>query len=73
MVGPAKNVFYDVDLAELAVFQSVCSALNFPDDQETASIRRRLFLLACNGMNDPELLTRHLIESFSRSRKRDAA
>jgi hypothetical protein len=74
MLGPAKNVFYDVDLAELEwVFQSVCSALNFPDDQETTAIRRRLFLLACNGMNDPELLTRHLIESFTRSKKRDAA
>jgi hypothetical protein len=73
-MGPPKTVFYEPDLAELEwVFQSVCSALNFPDENETAAIRRRLFLLACNGMNDPELLTRHLIESFTRSRKRDAA
>jgi len=73
-VGPPKTVFYDADLAELEwVFQSVCAALNLPDDHKTASIRRRLFLLACNGMNDPDLLTRHLIENFTRSRKRDAA
>jgi hypothetical protein len=73
-IGPPKIVFYESDLAELEwVFQLVCSALDFPDDHETASIRRRLFLLACNGMNDSEMLTRHLIESFTRSRKRDAA
>jgi hypothetical protein len=73
-VGPAKNVFYDADLAELEwVFQLVCSELNFPDEHETVSIRRRLFLLACNGMSDPEMLRAHLIESFRRSRKQAAA
>jgi hypothetical protein len=72
--GPAKNVFYDADLAELEwVFQLVCSELNFPDEQETVSIRRRLFMLACNGMSDPEMLRAHLVESFTRSKKRDAA
>ena len=73
-VGPTKNVFYEADLAELEwVFQLVCSELNFPDEQETVSIRRRLFMLACNGMTDPEMLKAHLIQSFTRSRKRDAA
>jgi hypothetical protein len=73
-VGSPKNVFYEADLAELEwIFQSVCSALNFPDEKKTASIRRRLFMLACNGMNDPELLTRNLIANFTHSRKRDAA
>jgi hypothetical protein len=74
--GPPKTVFYESDLAELEwVFQSVCSALDFPDEHETACIRRRLFLLACNGMTDPETLKEHLIESFTRSKKakRDAA
>jgi hypothetical protein len=73
-IGPPKNVFYEPDLAELEwVFQSVCSTLGFPDEHETAAIRRRLFMLACNGVNDPEILSTHLIESFTRSRKRDAA
>jgi hypothetical protein len=73
-VGPAKNVFYDADLAELEwIFQSVCSELKLPDELETVSIRRRLFMLACNGMNDPEMLRAHLIESFTRSKKQDAA
>ena len=71
-IEPPK--IYELDLAELEwVFQSVCSALDLPDDHETAVIRRRLFLLACNGTNDPELLTQHLIESFTRARKRNAA
>jgi hypothetical protein len=47
--------------------------LDFPDETETAAIRRRLFMLACNGMNDPEMLSAHLIASFTRARKRDAA
>jgi hypothetical protein len=74
MVGAATNVFYESDLAEFEwVFQSVCSELNFPDEHETAAIRRRLFMLACNGMSDPEMLRAHLVESFTRSKKRDAA
>ena len=74
MSQPSKNVFYDADLAELEwVFQSVCSELKFPDEHETASIRRRLFMLACNGITDPEMLRTHMIESFTRSRKREAA
>jgi hypothetical protein len=73
-IGPPKTVFYEGDLAELEwVFQSVCSALGSPDEHETVAIRRRLFMLACNGMSDPEILSAHLIESFTRSRKRDAA
>ena len=72
-IGPAKTVFYEPELAELEwVFQSVCSALGFPDEHETACIRRRLFLLACNGMNDPDMLSTHLIDSFKRSMERAA-
>jgi hypothetical protein len=74
MISAATNVLYDTDLAELEwIFQSVCSELNFPDEQETASIRRRLFMLACNRMSDPEMLRAHLIESFTRSREQAAA
>src|SRR5262245_5273998 len=69
-MGPPKPVLLDVDLAELEwVFQSVCSALDYPGEQETVSIRRRLFLLACNGMNDPELIRTRLIENFAQSNK----
>jgi hypothetical protein len=75
-IGLPKAVFYEPDLAELEwIFQSVCSALDFTDHHETACIRRRLFLLACNGMTDPDMLRAHLIGSFTRSKKskRDAA
>ena len=73
-MGSSKASFSENDLAELEwVYLSVCSALGTLDDADKALVRRRLFLLACNGMNDSELLKRHLIERFTRSRKRDAA
>jgi hypothetical protein len=75
-IGPPKTAFSDADLAELEwVYQSVCSALETFDQSEKASLRRQLFLLACNGMNDPEMLRARLIEGFMRSKKskRDAA
>src|SRR5262245_10145447 len=73
-IGPPKGVFTDTDLAQLEwVFQSVCSALDAaeaaPDEEEKASIRRRLVLLARNGMNDQEALSARLIENYMRSKK----
>jgi len=67
-----KTVFLDADLAQLQwVFDEVCSALEgqrgrVEEDMKTY-IRRRLFVLACNGMNDPESLRDHLLASFMRS------
>ena len=63
-----KTVFSENDLGELEwALQAVCSALNAAkvslDEAEKSSLRRRLFLMACNGMNDPEMLCGHLIDS----------
>jgi hypothetical protein len=67
-----KTVFFDTDLAQLQwVFDEVCSALETQRgriEEDTKSyIRRRLFVLACNGMSDPEILRAHLLTSFQRS------
>jgi hypothetical protein len=72
-MGSSKTSFSENDLAELEwVYLSVCSALGTLDDANKALVRRRLFLLACNGMNDPEMLSTHLIDSFKRSMERAA-
>jgi hypothetical protein len=69
--SPPKTVFDQSDLAELDwVLDDVCTALKgageFDDDKKSA-VRRRLFMLVCNGMNDPQVLRDHLILSFERS------
>jgi hypothetical protein len=72
-MGSSKASFSENDLAELEwVYLSVCSALGTLDDADKALVRRRLFLLACNGMNDPDMLSTHLIDSFKRSMERAA-
>jgi hypothetical protein len=67
-----KTVFLDADLAQLQwVFDEVCSALERQrgriEGDTKDYIRRRLFLLACNGTGDPETLRAHLLASFKRS------
>jgi hypothetical protein len=54
------------------VYQSVCSTLGTLDEKDKALVRRRLFLLACNGMDEPEVLSAPLIDSFRRSMGRAA-
>ena len=69
---PPKASFVDADLAQLQrVFDEVCSALESQRgriEEDTKSyIRRRLFMLAYNGMNEPENLRNQLLASFTRS------
>ena len=57
------------DLDQLQwVFDEVCTALESQrgpmKEGAKASLRRRLFLLACNGMDDPNKLREHLLASF---------
>ena len=68
-----KTAFSNDDLVELEwVLASVCEALEAgqgkPTHEEKARIRRRLFVLSCNGMSEPRSLRNHLVRSFSRSR-----
>jgi len=55
------------------VYDEVCEAIEHQRGQlrerTKSSIRKHLFLLACNGMNDPEALRNRLVTSFTRSRK----
>ena len=72
-MNPSKTSFSDNDLAELEwVYQSVCAALGTLDEADKALVRRRLFLLACNGIDDPETLSAHLVDSLKRSMERAA-
>ena len=69
-----KDEFSNDDLVELEwVFASACEALEArhgkPDEEERVCIRRRLFMLACNGMSDPLEMRYHLVRSFTRSRE----
>jgi hypothetical protein len=69
-----KTVFSNDELTELEwVLASVCDALEAeqckPDENEKAGVRRRLFVLACNGVSDPRTLHDHLIRSFTPSKK----
>ena len=65
-----KTTFTDTDLNELEwVFESVCTAIKGtgPLTEDTKSfIRRRLFVLACNGMTDPDDLRDHLVANVAR-------
>ena len=69
-----KVAYSNDELTELEwVFASVCETLEVgqgkQNDEERACIRKRLFVLASNGMNDPRSLRDHLIRSFTRSKK----
>jgi hypothetical protein len=73
-IGPPKTTFSNDDLVELEwVFASVCEFLEAQqgkqDDDEKGCIRRRLFVLASNGMSEPRSLRDSLIRSFTRPRK----
>jgi hypothetical protein len=73
-----NNAFAHDDLNELQwIFASVCEVLEAkhdkPDEEERACIRRRLFMLACNGMRDPLQLRDHLVRSFTRPKKVQSA
>jgi hypothetical protein len=69
--------FSETDLAELdGVFEDVCAAVNATgelDEGTRGAIRRRLFVLACNGMTNPKAMRHHLILNFSRSKTRSSA
>jgi hypothetical protein len=71
-IHPPKTVFHDADLAQLQwVCDEVCSTLERQrgriEEETKACIRRRLFVLACNGMSDPETFRVHLLARFKRS------
>lgn len=66
-----KTVFSNSDLAQLEwVLQDVCASLEAKrgriGEETKTYIRRRLFVLACNGMDDPLELRDHLVASFAR-------
>jgi hypothetical protein len=70
-----KTAFTESDLSELEwVLEGCFRHLGSPDDETKAILRRRLFVLACNGVNDPEQLRDRLIASArqidDRARKR---
>jgi hypothetical protein len=59
-----KSAFTESDLSELEwVLEGSFRALGSPDDETKAILRRRLFVLACNGVNDPEQLRDLLVAS----------
>jgi len=67
-----KIAFSYDELSELEwIFASVCEILEAKqgkqNEGERGCIRRRLFVLACNGMSDPRILRDHLVRSFSHS------
>ena len=69
--GAPKTTFTEADLVVLdQVFDDVCAALKRTtelSERRKNAIRRRLFMLACNGMTDPDALRDHVIVSFERS------
>ena len=76
--GTPNTSFTSSDLDQLQwVFDEVCTALESQrgpmKEGAKASLRRRLFLLACNGMDDPNKLRKHLLASFTRRSKRSRA
>ena len=59
-----RTAFTGSDLSELEwVLEGCFRALGSPDDEAKAILRRRLFVLACNGVNDPEQLRDLLVAS----------
>jgi hypothetical protein len=69
--GTPKTAFSEADLVVLdRVFVDVCAGLKGGteiNERRKDAIRRRLFMLACNGMTDPDTLRDHIIVSFERS------
>jgi hypothetical protein len=72
--GIPKTAFNNTDLKGLqAVFDEVCMTLESERGQinkeTTEAIQRRLFLLACNGVNDARKLRERLLRSFTDTRR----
>jgi hypothetical protein len=66
-----KTSFVESELAQLEwVLESVWVALGKTDESVKATIRRKLFLLACNGINDPDILRDRLVASAAEIEKR---
>jgi len=71
--GTPKTVFSSSDLDGLElVFDEVCAGVKDQrghiSERTKAAIRKRLFLLACNGLNDPVALRDRLVISFTRTK-----
>jgi hypothetical protein len=69
-----NNAFCDTDLVQLEwVLAEVCAALEAEsgpvDEASKKYVRRRLFMLAANGMHEPQYLRAHLLRSFSEARR----
>jgi len=69
---PPKTVFTDSDLDQLEwALDAVITALEARsgriEEATKAHLRSQLFVLACNGMTDPEKLRDHLLMSFGRA------
>jgi len=65
--GQPKTSFVDSELAQLEwVLESVWATLGEVDESTKARVRRKLFLLACNGVNDPDALRDRLVASVAR-------
>ena len=64
-----KTTFTDTDLNELEwVFESVCTTIKghgLLTEDTKSFIRRRLFVLACNGMTDSDDLRDHLVANVT--------
>ena len=67
-----KTTFNDTDLNELEwVFECACTTIKghgLLTEDTKSFIRRRLFMLACNGMTDPDDLRDHLVANVTRQK-----
>jgi hypothetical protein len=68
----SKTAFTDIDLAQLEwVYEEVRAALEEQqgriEDGTKTIIRRRIFMLACNGVADPDVLRSNVLTSFTRT------
>jgi hypothetical protein len=69
-----KTAFMESDLSELEwVLESVFEALGSTDEETKAILRRKLFLLACNGIDNAEKLRATLVASAQRIDERSKA
>ena len=69
-----KTAFVESELAQLEwVLDSVFKTLGSTDEDTKAILRRKLFLLACNGIENPEKLRDTLVASVQRIDERDKA
>jgi hypothetical protein len=65
----SKTSFNEADLSELEwVLGAVLESLETTDEDTKTILRSKLFLLACNGISDPEKLRDRLMASAKRIR-----